>query len=104
MGCGASIDSEENRKALYSAAEKGDADAVRGYIGKGVNVNWKHPSVRAPPPPRAYHGERGPSPPRLPPPPLATASPATHVSRFRPPGAECDTSLSRARVSSFSLP
>ena len=65
MGCGASTDSF-GENALYLAVEKGDADAVRGYIGKGVNVNWKHPSVRAPPPPRAYHGERGPSPPRAP--------------------------------------
>ena len=102
MGCGASTDSF-GENALYLAVEKGDADAVRGYIGKGVNVNWKHPSVRAPPPPRVYHGERGPSPPRLPPPPLATASPATHVSRFRPRAPSVTLSLSRARVSSFSL-
>ena len=46
----------------------GNTDAVRGYIAKGVNVNWKNTDlVRAPPPPRAHHGERGPSPPRPPP-------------------------------------
>ena len=59
---------EENRKALWNAAKNGNTDAVRGYIAKGVNVNWKNPgNVRAPPPPRAHHGERGPSPPRPPP-------------------------------------
>ena len=51
---------EENRQALWDAAKNGNTDAVRGYIAKGVNVNCKD-SVRAPPPPRAYHGERGPS-------------------------------------------
>ena len=55
-------------KALWDAAQNGNTDAVRGYIAKGVNVNWKNPDhVRAPPPPRAHHGERGPSPPRPPP-------------------------------------
>ena len=49
---GAPNDTEENQKALYEAAKKGNTDAVRGYIAKGVNVNWKNPNapfVRAPP-------------------------------------------------------
>ena len=45
----------------------GNIDAVRRYIAKGINVNCKAGWVRAPPPPRAHHGERGPSPPRPPP-------------------------------------
>ena len=32
-----------NRKALYEAAGSGKTDVVRGYIAKGVNVNWGNP-------------------------------------------------------------
>ena len=35
-------DTEANRAALFRAAKAGKNDAVRAYIAKGVDVNWRH--------------------------------------------------------------
>ena len=37
-----SSDTEANRAALFRAAKAGKTDAVRGYIARGVDVNWRH--------------------------------------------------------------
>ena len=45
-GCDASsARQDENRRKLWYAAEKGEAEVVSEFIAKGVKVNWKNPDA-----------------------------------------------------------
>ena len=65
-GCDASsARQDENRRKLWYAAEKGEAEVVSEFIAKGVKVNWKNPDAvrERPAAPPSAGGQRRRAPP-----------------------------------------